>query len=64
MKALSSLHVYTFFVIFEVYYTVSRYNVCFEKYIDLLLRLRSGTTSKDIEPMKRTRRSGSQKEFK
>ena len=61
MKTLSSLHVYIFFVIFEVHYTVSRYNVCLEKYMDLSLRLRSGTTSKDTEPMRRTRRSGSKK---
>ena len=50
-----------FFVIFEVHYVVSRYNVCLEKYMDLSLRLRSDTMSKDIEPMRRTKRSGSQK---
>ena len=44
-----------FFVIFEVHYTVSRYSVCLEKYLDLSLRLRSGTTSEDIEPMRRMR---------
>ena len=48
-----------FFVIFEVYYRVFRYNVCLVEYMDLSPRLRSGTTSNDIEPMRRTRRSGS-----
>ena len=48
-----------FFVIFEVHHTVSRYDVCLEKYMDL--RLRSGTTSEDTKPMRRTRESGSQK---
>ena len=43
-----------FFVIFEVHYMVSRYNVCFEKYMDLSLRLRSGTTPEDTELMRRT----------
>ena len=49
-----------FFVIFEVHHTVSRYNVCLEKYMDLSLRLSNGTTSEDIKPMKKTRKSGSQ----
>ena len=53
-----------FFVIFEVHHTVSRYNVCLEKYMDLSLRLRIGTTSEDIEPIRRTRRSESQKKQK
>ena len=54
-----------FFVIFEVHHTVLRYDVCLEKYMDLLVRLRSGTTLKDTKPMRRTRRSESQKkEFK
>ena len=53
-----------FFVIFEVHHTVSKYNVYLEKYMDLSLRLRSGTTSEDIEPMRRTRRSGSKKKIK
>ena len=47
-----------FFVIFEVHYTISKYDVCLEKYMDLSLRLRSGTTSEDTKPIKRTR-SGS-----
>ena len=49
-----------FFVIFEVHHVVSRYNVCLEKYMDLLVRLNSGTTSEDTKPMRRTKRSGSQ----
>ena len=52
-----------FFVIFEVHYIVPRYDVCLEKYMDLSLRLRSGTTLEDTEPMRRTRRSGSQKKI-
>ena len=51
-----------FFVIFEMHHTVSRYNVCLEKYMpDLSMRLKSGTTLKDTKPIKRTRKSGSQK---
>ena len=49
-----------FFVIFEVHHIVSRYDVCLEKYMDLSLRFRSSTTSKDTKPMRRTRRKGSQ----
>ena len=52
-----------FFVIFEVHHMISRYDVYVEKNMDLSLRLRSGTTSEDIEPMRRTRRSGSQKKL-
>ena len=52
-----------FFVIFEVQHTVSRYDVCLEKDMDLSVRLRSGTTSEDTKPMRRTRRSGSQKKI-
>ena len=48
------------FVIFEVHYMVFRYNVYFEEYMDLSLRLISGTKSKDTEPMRRIERSGSQ----
>ena len=33
-----------FFVIFEVYHIIFRYDVCLEGYMDLLLRLVSGTT--------------------
>ena len=44
-----------FFVIFEVHHTISRYNVCLEKYMTLLVRLRSDTTSKDTKPMRRTK---------
>ena len=32
-----------FFVIFKIHYIVFRYDVCFEEYIDLSPRLRSGT---------------------
>ena len=59
MKFLSSLHIY-FFVIFEMHYMVFRYNVCLEEYMDLSPRLRSGTTSEDIDFMRKTRWSGSQ----
>ena len=52
-----------FFVIFEMHYVVFRYNVCLEEYMDLSVRLRSGTTSKDTKPMRRTKRSGSQKKL-
>ena len=44
-----------FFVIFEVHYMISRYNVCVKKYMDLSLRLKSDTTLEDIESMRRTR---------
>ena len=46
-------------MIFEVHYIVFRYDICIEEYMDLSLRLRGGTTSEDIEPMRRTRGSGS-----
>ena len=52
-----------FFVIFEVRYLVFRYNVCLGKYMNLSPRLRSDIISKDIESMRRTRRSGSQKKL-
>ena len=60
MKTLNSLHVYIFFMIFEIHYMVFRYNVCLEDNMDLSLRLRSGTTSKDTKPMRRTENNGSQ----
>ena len=50
-----------FFVIFEVHYTIIRYDVCLEEYRDLSPRLKNGTTSEDTKPMRRTRWSGSQK---
>ena len=50
-----------FFVIFEVHYMVFKYNVCLKEYMDLSLTLISGTKSKDTKPMRRTKRSGSQK---
>ena len=63
MKILSSLHVYIFFVIFEVQYTVFRYNVCFEEYMDLSPTSISGTKSEHTEPMRRTKRSESKKKL-
>ena len=50
-----------FFVIFEVHYTVFRYDVCFKVYMDLSRRLISGTKSKLTEPMRKTKRSESKK---
>ena len=50
-----------FFEIFEVHCIVFRYDVCFEEYIDLSLRLISGTKSEHREPMRSTERSVSQK---
>ena len=52
------------FVIFEVNCTVSRYDVCLEEYMDLSMRLISGTKSEYAEPMKRAKRSESQKKTK
>ena len=46
---------------FEVHYTVSRYNVCLEEYMDLSPRLISGTKLEHIEPIRRAKRSESQK---
>ena len=40
-----------FFVIFVVHYTMFRYDVCHEEYMNLSPRLRSGTTSKDTKPI-------------
>ena len=53
-----------FFLIFEVHYTVFRYDVYIKEYMDLSPRLISGTKSEYIEPMKRTKRSDSKKETK
>ena len=50
-------------MIFEVHYTILRYDVCLEEYMNLSSRLRSGTTSEDTKPMRRTRRSGSKKKL-
>ena len=50
-----------FFVIFEVHYLVFRYDVCLEEYMDLSPRLISGTKLEHIGPMRRTKRSESQK---
>ena len=48
-------------MMFEVHNMVSRYDVCYKKYMDLSSRLISGTKSEDIEPIKRTKRNESQK---
>ena len=53
-----------FCVIFEVHYTIFRYNVCFEEYMDLSPRSISGIMSKVIELIRSTKRSGSQKKLK
>ena len=53
-----------FFMIFEVHYIVFGYDVCLEEYMDLSPRLISGTKSEDKEPMRWTKRSGSQKKKK
>ena len=50
-----------FFVIFEMHYMVFRYDVCLEEYMDLSLRLISGTKSEGTKPMRRTKRSESYK---
>ena len=44
-----------FFVIFEVHNTIFKYNVCLEEYMDLSLRLKSGTTLRDTKSMRKTR---------
>ena len=45
-----------FFMISEVHYSVFRYNICFEKYMDLTPRSISGTKPKVIESMNRIKR--------
>ena len=47
------------FEIFEMHYMVSRYNVYFEEYMDLSLRLISGTKLEHTEFMRRAKRSES-----
>ena len=54
----------SFFAIFEVHYMIFRYNVCIEEYMDLSLRLISGTKLEHIEPMRRTKRNESKKKTK
>ena len=61
IRTLSSLHLYIFLCNFEVHYTIFKYNVCLEKYMDLSLRLISGIESKDTKPMRRKERSRTQK---
>ena len=61
MKTLGRLRVHIFFVIFEVHHMVIRHNVCSKEYMDLPLRLVSGTTSGDTKSMRRRERSESQK---
>ena len=46
-----------FFVIFEVHYMDFKYSVCLEEYMYLSPRLISGTKSKHIESMRRTKRN-------
>ena len=46
-----------FFVIFGVYYTIFRYDVCRKEYMDLSPRLISGTKLEHIEPMRRIKKS-------
>ena len=48
-------------MIFEVHYTIFRYNVCLKEHMDLSLRLISGTKLEDIEAMERRERSRSQR---
>ena len=60
MQTLSSTY---FFMIFEMHYTVFRYNVCLEEYMDLSSRLINGTKSKHIEPMRGTKRNESKKKL-
>ena len=52
-----------FIVIFAVHHMVFRYDVYFEEYIDLSLRVVSGNASKDIEPMRRAKKKGSRKKI-
>ena len=40
MKTLRSLHVYIFLCDFAVHYTIFRYDVCLEEYMDVSPRLR------------------------
>ena len=50
-----------FFMIFEVQFRIFRYDVCYEEYMDLSLRLISDTKSEHTEPTRRTKRNESQK---
>ena len=50
-----------FFVIFEVHYMIFRYNVCLEEYMDISPRSISGSKPEHTKPMRRTKRSESQK---
>ena len=52
------------FVIFEVHYTIFRYDVCLEKYVDLSPRLISGIKLEYTKPMRRAKRSESKKNLK
>ena len=61
IKTLSSLHVYIFLCDFSWHYIVSEYNVCLEEYMNLSPGLINGTKSKDTKPMRRRKRSESQK---
>ena len=49
-----------FSMIFEMHHMLFRYDTCLEEYMDLLLRLVNGTTSKDTQPMRRIAKRRSQ----
>ena len=51
------------FVISEVHYTISRYDVCLENYMDLSPRLISDTKLEHTEPMRRAKRSENKKKY-
>ena len=53
-----------FFVIFEVHYTIFRYDICLEEYMDLSPRLISGTKLEHTECVRRTKKSESKKKTK
>ena len=48
-------------MIFEVHYTIFRYDVCLEEYMDLSWRLISGTKSKHTKPKRMTKKNQSHK---
>ena len=48
-----------FYVIFDVYHTALRYDVCPDEYMDLLPRSISGTTLEDTKLVRRIKRRGS-----
>ena len=48
-------------MILEVHQLMFKYDVCFEEYMDPLLRSVSGITLEGTKPMRKTERSGSKK---